>query len=153
VPGSTATPPPFSEVLREQWKTSLGVEIKIQQIEFATFLEDLKKSTYQMFQIGWIADYPDPQDFIDILFYSKSLENNPRYSNPKVDELIEQARIERNTEKRLKLYQEAEQIIVNEGPWLPLWYGKSYLLVKPHVKGYVPAPMVIPHLRQVSVEK
>ena len=153
VPGSTATPPPFSEVLREQWKTNLGVEIRIQQIEFATFLEDLKKGTYQMFQIGWIADYPDPQDFIDILFYSKSLENNPKYSNPEVDKLIEEARIERNTEKRLKLYQEAEQTIVSDGPWLPLWYGKSYLLVKPHVKGYQPAPMVIPHLRQVSIEK
>lgn len=153
VPGSTATPPPFSEVLKEQWKTNLGVEVKIQQIEWATFLEDLKKQRYQMFQVGWIADYPDPQDFLDILFYSKSLENNPKYSNPKVDKILEEARVERNTEKRMKMYQEAEQIIVGEAPWLPLWYGKSYILIKPHVKGYKPAPLVIPHLRLVSIEK
>ncbi|MSQ15023.1 MAG: peptide ABC transporter substrate-binding protein [Dehalococcoidia bacterium] len=153
IPGSTATPPPFSEVLREQWKTNLGIAIKIQQIEWATFLEDVKKGSYQMFQEGWIADYPDPEDFLDILFHSKSNNNNGRYSNPQVDRLLEQARVEENIDKRLKSYQEIEQTIVNEAPWLPLWYGKSYILVKPHVKGYQPAPMIIPNLRLVSIEK
>ncbi len=51
----------------------------------------------------------------------------------------------------MKMYQEVEQMIVNDAPWLPLFFGKSYLLVKPYVEGYVPAPMVIPFFKDVSV--
>lgn len=153
VPGSAAGTSPTIDAIIEMLKQNLGAEVKVQQVEFATFLEDLKKHRFQMFSIGWIADYPDPQDFLDILFHSQSLDNNPRYSNPQVDKLLEDARVEQNVEKRLKLYQQAEQLIVNDAPWLPLWYGKAYLLMKPFVKGYVEAPMVIPTYRFVSVEK
>ncbi|MBM2826056.1 MAG: ABC-type dipeptide/oligopeptide/nickel transport system, periplasmic component [Dehalococcoidia bacterium] len=155
IPGSSSTPPPFAEVLQQDWKNVLGVDVKIQQIEWATFLEDLKKHKFQSFMIGWVADYPDPQDFLDILFHSKSLENNPLYANPEVDQVLETARVERDVEKRMKLYQQVEQTIVNEAPWLPLWYGKNYLLVKPYVQGkeYLAAPMVIPSLKFVSIEK
>lgn len=160
IPSSATTVDPVTEAIAEQLRTNLGVEVKIQQVEWATFLQDIrrdprrnKKNNFQMFELGWSADYPDPQDFVDILFYSKSLDNNGAYSNPEVDKLIEQARVESKPETRFKLYQQAEQLIVNDGAWIPLYHGKSYFLVKPYIKGFVRSPMIIPSYRYISVEK
>lgn len=152
IPGTGASLPPSSEAIIEMLKTNLGVKVEIRQVEWATYLQDLKKHKFQVFELGWMGDYPDPQDFLDILFHSESLENNCRYSNPEVDKILERARVERDVEKRLKMYQEVEQTIVNDAPWLPLWFQKSHILVKPYVKGYVPPPMIVPSMRFVSVE-
>jgi len=152
IPGTGAAVPPTSEAIIEMWKVNLGVEVKIQQVEWATYLDDLKRHKFHMFEVGWIADYPDPQDFLDLLFHSNSLENNAGYSNPEVDRLLEQARVEKDINARLRIYQQVEQMIVNDAPWLPLWHGKSYLLVKPYVKGFYPAPMTIPMFKDVYIE-
>jgi len=69
-----------------------------------------------------------------------------------VDELLENARVESEIGARLAIYQDVEQIIVDDAPWLPLWFGQSYYLVKPEVKGFYPAPMVMPVLRGVWIE-
>lgn len=159
IPSSATTVDPVTEAIVEMWRSNLGLEVKIQQVEFANFLGDIKRNPaqnktnkYQLYRLGWSADYPDPQDFIDILFHSKSLDNNMAYSSPQVDRLIEQARAESTPEQRFKLYQEVEQIIVNDAAWIPLFHSKAYLLVKPRVKGYHPAPMIIPTYKYVSVE-
>ena len=152
ISGTGASLPPTSEALIAMWQQNLGLEVNIQQVESATFLLDLKKKKFQAFEVGWQADYPDPQDFLDILFYSKSAENSSAYSNPEVDALLEKARVEQDVAARLRMYQQIEQMIVNDAPWLPLWYGRSYILVKPYVKGYEPPPMVIPMLKDVYIE-
>ena len=160
IPSSTTSIDPVTEAIVEMVRTNLGIEMKIQQVEWATFLQELhrdprrnKGNNFQMYEIGWSADYPDPQDFVDILLHSKSLGNNEAYSNSQVDRLLDQARVDSKPETRYRLYQEAEQIIVNEAPWVPLYHGKSYRLVKPYVKGYTPSPMSIPNYRYISVEK
>ncbi|MBI2863821.1 MAG: peptide ABC transporter substrate-binding protein [Chloroflexi bacterium] len=151
IEGAGTNPPRTTTAIVEMWKQNLGVDVRIEQVEWATYLNDLKKHRFQMFEVGWIADYPDPQDFLDILFHSGSLDNNSDYSNPEVDSLLETARTEADVDKRLKLYQQAEQLIVNDAPWVPLFFTKSYLLVKPYVEGFVPAPMVIPFFKDVSL--
>ena len=59
------------------WRQVLGVEVEIQQVEWATYLEDLNDSKFQAYAgLGWQADYPDPQDFLDILFHTDSTLNH-----------------------------------------------------------------------------
>ena len=138
------------EVVIQMWKINLGVEVQFQQTEFATFLRDLHKRRFQMFDIGWIADYPDPENFLDILFHSESSNNHTNYSNPQVDALLEQARTETDEAVRFRLYNQVEQMIVDDAPWVPLWYsGERYLLVKPYVHDYYLTPLYIPRLRYV----
>lgn len=134
-------------------RQNLGVDVKIAQTDFATFIEEIARgrTSDQMFTLGWIADYPDPQNFLDILFYSQSGDNHTNYGNPEVDRLLERARTEKDTGTRLHLYQEAEQLIVAEAPWIPLWHPRQYTLVKPYVQGYSPAPVVLPWLKQVRI--
>ena len=138
--------------IASMWEENLGAEVEIETVEFETFIDDLRDGIFQTYEIGWVADYPDPEDFLDLLFHSESVENHTSYSNPDVDLLLEAARVEGNSDARLAMYQEAEEVIVDDAPWLPLWFSRSYYLVQPYVKGFSPAPMVIPYLKDVWVE-
>ena len=138
------------DVITQMWERNLGITTNFQRTEFATFLGDLNKRRFQMFNIGWIADYPDPENFLDILFYSDSSNNHTNYSNPEVDAILEQARVETDETLRFELYSQAEQAILDDAPWIPLWYsGERYLLVKPNVHDYLLTPLIIPKLRHI----
>ena len=138
------------EVVLAMWEKNVGITTEFQQTEFATFLKDLNKRRFQMFDIGWIADYPDPENFLDILFYSDSSNNHTNYNNPEVDALLEKARVETDETLRFSIYNEVEQTILDDAPWIPLWYsGERYLLVKPNVHDYLLTPLIIPKLRHV----
>ena len=140
------------EVVLQMWERNLGITAEFQQTEFATFLKDLHKGRFQMFDIGWIADYPDPENFLDILFHSESSNNHTHYSNPEVDELLMMARVETDETARYSLYNQAEQMILDDAPWVPLWFdGESKLLVKPNVHEYLLPPLIIPKLRYVYI--
>jgi ABC-type oligopeptide transport system substrate-binding subunit len=131
----------------------LGIDIQVQQVEFATFLSQLNRGAYGLFLLGWIADYDRSAAFLDILFYSRSNQNHPGYRNESVDRVLEQARTERDEATRIRLYQQAEQLIIDDAAWLPLWHTKSYVLVSQRVKGYKVPPFVIPILKDVSIER
>lgn len=138
------------EVVLQMWERNLGITAEFQQTEYATFLKDLHKGRFQMFDIGWIADYPDPENFLDILFHSESTNNHTHYSNPEVDQLLMQARVETDTTARYALYNRAEQLVLDDAPWVPLWFdGETKLLVKPNVRDYLLPPLIIPRLRYV----
>lgn len=142
------------QVVLEMWERTLGVEVEIQQVEWATYLQDLNRRKFQVFVLGWNADYPDPQDFLDILFYGESENNHTAYDSPEVNALLERARVESDPQARVALYNQAEQRIIDDAAWLPLWYtGERNLLLKPHIKGYVLSPMTIPKMRYVYIDE
>ncbi len=155
VPGSGGTIGLDLEVVINMWSQVLGVEVEIQQVEWATYLKDLNDRKFQAFGgLGWEADYPDPQDFLDILFHSESSINHGGYSNLEVDRILEDARIEPDVTRRVSLYRDAEEMIVRDAAWVPLWYqGERHVLIKPYVNDYYLTPMIIPKLRQISIVK
>ncbi len=140
------------EAIIYQWRQNLGVEVKVRQLEPERFFYYLKEEKDEMFDIGWIADYPHPQDFLDILFHSEADSNFGEYKNPEIDALLERARVELDNELSLALYQQAEQKLVEEAASLPLWFGRNYILVKPYVSGYNLNPMGFAMLNGVSIE-
>jgi oligopeptide transport system substrate-binding protein len=151
--GRGANVAPTIQAVAAMWKDNLGVTVDLPQLQFGQFLQDLDEGTFQAFSLGWVADYVDPQNFLDIKFYSESANNETMYSNPEVDALLEEARTEQDQAKRFKLYQQAEEIIVQDVPWIPLFHGKNNALVKPYVKGYFITPFVIPRLRYISIAR
>ena len=153
VPGTGGTIGLDLEVVLEMWKQELGVEVEIQQVEWATYLEDLDAKKFQAYAgLGWEADYPDPQDFLDILFHSESSINHGDFKDPAIDAVLEEARTEADIQRRIDLYHQAEQMIVNAAPWVPMWFtGDRYALVKDYVEGYVMTPMIVPKLRQIRL--
>jgi oligopeptide transport system substrate-binding protein len=137
----------------EQWRQNLGVEVTVRQLEPQDFLYALEQEINNMYDQGWIADYPDPQDFLDVLFRTGSFYNSGKYSNPQVDSMLSQAAVEQDETARLKMYQDIEQVIVQDAAVLPLFFGRDYIVVKPYVKGYVISPLGYPSLNQVSIQK
>ena len=155
VPGTGGTIGIDLEVILNMWEDTLGIEVEIQQVEWATYLEDLHEQKFQAFAgLGWEADYPDPQDFLDILFHTDSSLNHGGYSNTDLDAVLEEARVEEDVVRRVELYRQAERMIVEDAAWVPLWYqGERHVLMKPYVKDYRITPMIIPKLREVYFEK
>jgi oligopeptide transport system substrate-binding protein len=144
---------PTVEATLEMWKQNLGVEVEVEQVETATFFQDVRRGKYQMWELGWSADYPDPENFLDIHFYSESRQNETKYANPEVDKLILQARTERDNAKRMQIYNQIEKLLLQDAPWVPLFHGNSPLLIKPYVKGFQSTGLVVPIYRYVSIEK
>ena len=124
---------------------SVGLNIDIDYMDWPTFLEKIKTKSAQVFMLGWIADYPDIENFLQ-LFYSKSISpgpNNFNYSNPEFDKIYRQAVIMQDCPERTELYRKAERIVVEDCPAVFLLHGVAYVLhhdwvhnYKPHAFGY-----------------
>jgi oligopeptide transport system substrate-binding protein len=140
------------EAIVHEWRQNLGVEVKVRQLEPQRFLYHLKEEKDEMFYLGWVADYPHPQDFLDVLFHTGADNNNSEYSNPEVDSLLDMAGVEPDSELSLTLYQQAEQKLVEDAACLPLAFGQNYILIKPYVKGYQLNAMGLAWLNNVSIE-
>ena len=145
--------PDYLGAIIQEWRENLGVEVLVRQLEPEDFMYNLKQERDEMFILGWVADYPDPHNFLGNLFYTGEENNVFGYSNAELDSLLDAAAIEQDAAVRLTMYQQAEQEIVDEAPCLPLWFGSNYILVKPYVKGYELNPLGVPDLSQVCVER
>jgi len=141
------------EAVINEWRINLGVEVEVRQLESEQFLYSLMEEKDQMFYWGWIADYPHPQDFLEVLFNSSSENNIGEYSNPEVDALLELAGAELDGESSLAIYQQVEQMLIDDAACIPLWFGGNYVLTKPYVSGYSLNPLGIASLSEVSIVK
>jgi oligopeptide transport system substrate-binding protein len=139
--------------LAQMWKQDLDVEITIENIEPNYYYDQIYSGNHgQLFGGGWCADYPDPENFADVLFHTGSEQNNGGYSNPELDRLLEAARVEQDVTRRIGMYQQAEQIIVDDAPVLFKVHSLSYMLVKPYLKGFVLTPIDVPLERYMWLE-
>ena len=137
----------------DSWKNILGLNIEVKQLDFASFLADQSAGKLQMFGAGWVMDYPDPEDLIDLKFHSKSALNENHYNNPAVDKLLDEARTLADPNRMLDLYRQAEKLIIDDATWLPLYYTVAHQVVSPNVKGWIDPPMVLPRLRFLEVTR
>jgi oligopeptide transport system substrate-binding protein len=149
----TVTGAATGEMLAEMYNQALGVDVQVEVVDWGVFLSGLDAQEVQMFSLGWIGDYPDPQNFLDMLFHSQSAYNHGLYSNSKVDALLEAARVEQDVDERLSLYNQAEQILIQDAPWIPLYHSGGYYLVKPYVKDLVITSQGTMNLDEVSIER
>ncbi len=158
LPSLTFTDSGYSEAgpdvlaLIDTWEEVFGIQIEVELLEPFGYVHEVKKHHGQMFSLGWCADYPDPENFLDILYHSESEENLGLYSNPEVDALLEQARTERDPVTRLALYQQAEQMIVDDAACIWLTHSVNRVLIKPYVHGFEVLPMDVPQATNVYLD-
>jgi len=142
----------LTEAILSMLHEHLGLQMVVHQVEWSDFLRDLQERRYPMFLAGWIADYADSENFLDLLFHSQSPQNHTGYANAVVDGLLEEARVEVDEERRTALYRQAERIIVEEAPWVPLVHGLQWKLVKPYVQGFASTSAIQPWLLDVYID-
>ena len=154
----------LAAAFQQMWKENLGVQVDINTEELAKFNDDLTATAntpdapeaLTFYLSVWGADYPDPQNFVSQQLRTGVGNNNGHYSNAEFDKLVDQADVGTDVEARYKLYQQAEQIALDEVGWLPLYYGKTNLLLRPTVSGLVVTPQGLfpkPDWTQVTVGK
>jgi oligopeptide transport system substrate-binding protein len=144
---------PDVAAMAQMWKQYLGVTLTIEKIEPNFYFDQVYSRHHgQLLGSGWCADYPDPENFADVLFHTGAEQNTGGYSNPELDRLLEAARTELDVSKRIQLYQQAEQMIVNDAPVLFTVHSLSYTLVKPYIKGFVLTPIDISLERYMWIE-
>jgi oligopeptide transport system substrate-binding protein len=136
-----------------QWQQNLGVNVRIRQLDSDRYFYNTRSEIDQMYLMSWIADYPHPQDFLDVLFSSNTDYNYGGYSNAAFDKLIKQANLAKNDSDSLPLYQQAEKILVDDTACIPLTFGMNYYLVKDYVKNYTVSPLGFAQLQSVSISR
>jgi len=126
----------ISLALAAMWKQALGVRTTLLNEEFKVFLETRKsKAVTEAFRAAWIGDYQDPFTFLEIM-HSTHGQNDVGYSSPEYDALVEESMVEPDPLVRMKMLQEAERVLLEDQPVIPLFFYVSRRLVKPWVKGW-----------------
>jgi oligopeptide transport system substrate-binding protein len=141
-----------AEAVADFLSTTLAVSVTVEATPWQTYQGELQAGAYDMFMLGWAADYPDPQDFLDVLFHGASPLNHTGYAEPEVDAALEAARVEADGAARLALYRRAEQRVLADAVWLPLYTTVDVWLVARTVHGFRVPAIVMPRLAQVWVQ-
>lgn len=130
-----------------------GIPVQVEVIQKSLLLTKTSTSTAAFFRASWIADYPDAENYLSV-FYSKNPAppNYTRYNSAAYDAVFEKAIREDNDSIRYKLYQEADKIMIEDAPVVPLWYDEVVWLVQPNVKGFNPNALNLLELRRVRIE-
>jgi peptide/nickel transport system substrate-binding protein len=133
-----------AQVIQSMLKENLNIDINIETLPFAQHLDKLESGQTMFWRTGWIADYPDPETFLTLLYSphipanlsDRSYVNSVRFKNAKFDSLFSQAMREVDDKKRFDLYRQADQVAIDEGAIMPIFYDEIYRLVQSNVKDF-----------------
>ncbi len=118
----------------------IGVKVRIEQNDWSTFLDRVYSGELSFHQNTWLADYPDPDNWLFVLLESTQAGapgNITRFSHKQFDDYVGKARRTVDENERIRLYGKAEDIALSAAPWLFLYWRKNFTLVQPYVKGLV----------------
>jgi ABC-type transport system substrate-binding protein len=136
------------DYLASQWRDVLGVETQWDVLPWAAFLDRLGEGPPQILVLMWVADYPDPDSFMRVC----RDQTWPAWPNERYDHLVERARRAMGQEERMELYEEADRLLVEEAPILPLTYERDHLLIKRWVRRYPTSPMQAAFWKDAVIE-
>jgi peptide/nickel transport system substrate-binding protein len=130
-----------AEVIQESF-SKIGVTAKIQTVDWATYLEKATKGEFDAFMLGWTGDNGDADNFIYTLLDKDSIGSNnySYYKNDKLHDILIQAQTESDQAKRNDLYKQAQVIIHDDAPWVPLVHSTPLLAATKDLQGYIPHP-------------
>lgn len=125
-----------ASAVQSQLQANLGIKVDIQLTDWTAYLKTWDMGSLGFFHMRWMADYLDPQDFLSILLARYGNEDRGlNYDNPQFNALCQQADGEQNESKRLQLYAQAEDIALQDAPWIPLYFQQDAELISPRVQG------------------
>ncbi len=142
----------IAQVIQRQWKNNLGIDVELRNLEWGVFLDSLQKKDYTVARSGWIGDYPDPNTFLD-MWVTDGANNQTGWSNAKYDALIADAAAESDPQQRMKMLHDAERILMDEVPIIPIYFYVSINMVSPRVHGFAPNIQDVHPLSVIRVEK
>lgn len=141
----------IAENVQAQLKKNLGLNLELKNEEWKVYLQTLKAGNFDIFRMGWISDYPDPHDFMSLML-SYSDNNRTKWINDIYDEKVTEASSEPDEQKRIKLYNEAQKILLEEDvPIFPLYIYNTNILISNRLKNFPTNEMRQFPLKDVSI--
>lgn len=126
------------EAIQDELKRNLNIHVELLAQEWQVYLQTLRNNTPPIYRYAWGADYPDPDTFMN-LFTSHNGNNNTHWSDYKYDKLVGVAGCELNSNKRVQLYKQADNLLCEQAvPIIPINTAAQNMLVKPWVHGIIP---------------
>lgn len=141
----------IAEALQQMWHRTLGIPVEISNQEWGSYLQATTAKQYDVARRSWIGDYLDPSSFLDIMVTNDG-NNRTGWNNPRYDALLRAAGSEPDPAKRLDELSQAEAIILDEGPVLPVYHYTINSLVKPYVRGIYPTALDVNPLKNVWID-
>ena len=140
------------EAVQAMWSENLGVEVELQPREWKVYLKQLTVDPPAVFRLGWVADFPDPHNFME-LFTSSSANNHTGWADAGYDALVERAAREPDPDERVRLYDEAQRILCERDvPIVPFFVSSLNLAVAPRVRGLKPNALNAYSFEEVSLD-
>ncbi|MDR1868020.1 MAG: peptide ABC transporter substrate-binding protein [Treponema sp.] len=131
----------IAEALQNMWLTALNVTVTLNNQDWAVFLDTRKNGDYVLARDGWIGDYNDPINFLD-MFLTGGGNNNPQYKNPSYDSLIAQAKSTAVAQDRMRYLHQAEDILLKQdGALAPIYFYTRPYMLNPKVSGMFYTPL------------
>ncbi|MGZ0051020.1 peptide ABC transporter substrate-binding protein [Brevibacillus gelatini] len=127
----------IAEAIQDQWKKNLGVDVKLENKEWKVYLDDVHQGKYQVARAGWLGDFNDPINFLEMFKDKDGGNNDTRWENPKYKELLNQSALETDPDKRKAILAEAEQILMDEMPIMPIYYYTQSWVKNDKVDGVI----------------
>jgi oligopeptide transport system substrate-binding protein len=140
----------IAEVIQQQWKNNLGIDIELRNLEWGVYLDSVTKTDFDIARAGWVPDYSDPNTFLD-MFVTGGAHNNTNWGNERYDQLIERAGAEPDNARRMAYFQEAETLLLDEQPIIPIYFYVTSNLVNPRVRNFTLNPQDTHPLHVLSV--
>ncbi|MEO6190615.1 MAG: ABC transporter substrate-binding protein [Saprospiraceae bacterium] len=129
----------------------IGIKVKIELMETGTLREKMRSGSLTLFRASWIADYPDEESYLTVFYGSNPAPPNyTRFKNAQFDKLYENAIGETDQVKRTLLYQEMDQLIIEEAPVIFLFYDQIALFCQKNITGIIPNPLNLLKLERVD---
>ncbi|HEV7665679.1 MAG TPA: peptide ABC transporter substrate-binding protein [Chloroflexota bacterium] len=132
-----------AEYLQAQWKQNLGLDIQLATMETRAYQQAISEKNYDLAFGGWGADYPDPQDWFGTLFSCAGVFNVYNYCNPTFDQMVARADTATALDDRLQQYAQAQTILMQDVPVVPLFMRGRLVLIKPWVRSVDGGPLPI----------
>lgn len=139
------------EMVQSMWRENLGINMNLQNMEFKVLLSERHAGNYDIARDGWIGDYMDPSTFME-LHMSNGTNNHTFWNNAQYDSLVREAALTSDKSKRYDLYRQAEQIMLDEAPVVPLFTYSREIMLNERVSGLYNNLFDIHPLRFVSVK-
>jgi len=124
----------IAAAIQEMWRQTLHIDAELRNVEWKIYLDMQTRMEFDVIRRAWIADYNDPNTFLD-MFTSTNGNNNTGFANPAYDQLVTAAAKERDPAKRKKLLHGAEAILMDELPIVPIYFYITKNMWKPEVQG------------------
>lgn len=137
----------------QQELRKVGIEIDIRINTFPAFLEKSRKGELQFWQGGWVLDYPDSENVLQLLTTANLAPgpNNTNYSNPKYDALFQKLRLMEDGPQKHKLMKEMEEMVNDDLPWVMQYYSRNYILSHSYLKNFLYSDIIYNNLKYLKI--